>query len=76
MNTLNKKRGFTLIEMTITVLIHSNYRIDCFVFIFDKVKRGRRIDAINACVDFHSLKVSVTVVITRLTARSRKSGAV
>jgi type IV pilus assembly protein PilE len=48
MNTLNKKRGFTLIEMMITVLIIAITASIALYLYTDKVKRGRRIDAINA----------------------------
>lgn len=42
------KRGFTLIEMLITVLIVAIISALALYLYSDKVKRGRRIDAINA----------------------------
>ena len=48
MNTQKKKRGFTLIEMMITVLIIAITATIALYLYSDKVKRGRRIDAVNA----------------------------
>src|SRR3990167_7957984 len=44
----NKKSGFTLIEMMITVLIIGITTLTAVYLYQDKIKRGRRIDAVNA----------------------------
>jgi type IV pilus assembly protein PilE len=43
-----RKRGFTLIEMLITVLIVAILALTAIYFFSGQVVRGRRIDAINA----------------------------
>ena len=44
----NKKSGFSLIEMMIAVLIIAITTLTAIYLYQDKIKRGRRIDAINA----------------------------
>jgi type IV pilus assembly protein PilE len=48
MITSRKKSGFTLIEMMITVALIAITTVVAIYSYQDKVKRGRRIDAINA----------------------------
>lgn len=48
MKHVNRKSGFTLIEMSITVLIIAITTLTAIYVYTDKIKRGRRIDAVNA----------------------------
>lgn len=48
MNIKKKQSGFTLIEMAITVLIISITSVVALYLFTDQIKRGRRIDAVNA----------------------------
>lgn len=48
MNIKKKHSGFTLIEMAITVLIIAITSVAALYLFSDQVKRGRRIDGINA----------------------------
>lgn len=48
MNIKKKHGGFTLIEMAITVLIIAITSVAALYLFTDQIKRGRRIDAVNA----------------------------
>lgn len=48
MNLKKTRAGFTLIEMAVTVLIIAITSVAALYLFSDQVKRGRRIDAINA----------------------------
>lgn len=48
MKKLQMNRGFSLIEMMITILILSIVTVTAIYLFSDQIKRGRRIDAVNA----------------------------